>query len=80
MELSIGIDWGDRSHAACLRELNARRVLAEFETEHSAAGIARLEDTIAALDSEARYCQMLWIDQAAIPRTASSSGCSSVPV
>ena len=44
MKLSLGIDWSDKSHTICIREFKSRRILSEFEIEHSAAGIEQLEN------------------------------------
>lgn len=56
MDLSIGIDWSDRSHAICIREIDTRRVLAEFLIEHSAEGIEHLEEKINALGRAPDEC------------------------
>jgi transposase len=56
MELSIGIDWSDRQHAICIREFDTRRILAEFEIEHNAAGIAQLEGKVETLGSTPGNC------------------------
>jgi transposase len=56
MELSIGIDWADQSHAICLRERGTRRIIAEFEITHTAAGVNRLEETIQALGCTPERC------------------------
>jgi len=49
MKISMGIDWSDKSHTICFREFKTRRILAEFEIEHSAAGIEQLENKVGAL-------------------------------
>jgi transposase len=56
MYLCIGIDWADQSHAICIRERETRRVLAEFEIIHTAAGIKQLENAVKALNSEPEVC------------------------
>ena len=49
MKLSIGIDWGDKSHAVCIREKNTRRMLTAFTISHDVPGITRLEESVEAL-------------------------------
>ncbi|HVO68571.1 MAG TPA: transposase [Aggregatilineaceae bacterium] len=56
MNLSIGIDWADQSHAICVREREARRILAEFEMAHTAAGVCQLEEAVKALDCIPEAC------------------------
>jgi transposase len=56
MKLSIGIDWSDQSHALCVRELDTRRILAEFVIEHSVTGMAQLETVREVLGSPAEEC------------------------
>lgn len=56
MKLSIGIDWSDQSHAICVRELDTRRILVEFEIKHNATGIAQLEAVREGLGSTPKEC------------------------
>lgn len=56
MELSMGIDWADQSHAICLREQGTRRIVAEFEIAHTATGVNQLEETIQALGCTPEMC------------------------
>jgi transposase len=58
MYLSVGIDWADQSHAICIRERATRRILAEFEITHTAAGIRQLEDAVKALNCEPEECMV----------------------
>ena len=56
MKLSIGIDWSDKNHTICFREVKTRRILAEFEIEHSAVGIKQLQSKIQALECAPENC------------------------
>lgn len=56
MDLSIGIDWSDRSHAVWIRKIDTRRILAEFVIEHSGIGFEHLENKINALDGTPDRC------------------------
>jgi transposase len=56
MQLSIGIDWADKSHAVCIREISTRRSLVEFTISNDAAGVERMEDRLKALGVEPEEC------------------------
>lgn len=56
MQMSIGIDWSDRSHAICIRERDTRRILAEIVIAHTAEGVQQLEQTVSALNSSPDEC------------------------
>lgn len=56
MQMSIGIDWSDRSHAICIREQDTRRILAEIVIAHTAEGVQQLEQTVSALNSSPDEC------------------------
>lgn len=56
MCLSIGIDWADKSHTLCIRELETRRILAECEIINDASGIARLENMVRLLNNQPSSC------------------------
>ena len=60
MCLSIGIDWADKSHTLCIRELETRRILAECEIINDASGIARLENMVRLLNNQPLKVHALW--------------------
>lgn len=49
--ISIGIDWADSKHDVCIRDLQDRRRLAEFEISQDAAGVEKLAELVAACGS-----------------------------
>jgi transposase len=56
MNYSIGIDWADESHLVCIREYSSRRIIAEFQIEHSAGGIQKFNTTCNALKISSEDC------------------------
>jgi len=53
--LYIGVDWADDKHDVCIRDAD-RRVLCEFPIDHDAAGMAKFDETVAALGAEPHEC------------------------
>jgi transposase len=45
--LSIGIDWADEKHDVCIRDLEDRRILAEFTITHDAKGVKQIDQMVA---------------------------------
>lgn len=54
--LCIGIDWADDKHDISIRDAQDRRILAEFTITHDAAGVAQLDQTVAALGFQPSDC------------------------
>lgn len=54
--INIGIDWADNKHDICIRDAQDRRILAEFVISNDTAGMAELEQTVAALGYQPSEC------------------------
>jgi transposase len=54
--LCIGIDWADDKHDICILDARDRRRLAELTISHDAAGVAELDQTVAALGYQPADC------------------------
>lgn len=54
--LCIGIDWADDKHDICILDAGDRRRLAELTISHDAAGVAELDQTVAALGYQPPDC------------------------
>lgn len=54
--ICIGIDWADESHDVCIRDLEDRRILAEFEITNDANGIKEFEETVSVFEYAPSEC------------------------
>lgn len=54
--LCIGIDWADDKHNICVRDPRDRRILAELEISHDAAGLKQLDQLVADLGFKPAEC------------------------
>ncbi|MFO7943031.1 MAG: IS110 family transposase [Anaerolineales bacterium] len=44
--ICVGIDWADEKHDVCIRDLEDRRILSEFEITNDAEGVAKFEELV----------------------------------